>query len=553
MKKSIRSRLKLYPWSSLLAGTELLKSQNRQNQRRRYRVEESELRLRAAVARLLEAGFQISPTTLEMLRSQRDPASVVNRFLAENKLQPSQASILEPHHFASDTATRSEEKPESEDVRSVLASTGQQETTVVPQKTEVRLEVLRDPTPELASQGTLEEFVANFQDRYRRLRQIITQRVDGKGVVDIRDLAAGVRKGPDERSSTTKVVGLVASKAQTKSGNLVLDLEDLTGRARVIVQGKENALMKKAAPVLLDQVVCVEGTAVNAEMLIAKDIFLPDVPATRHMARANEDVSVVLISDIHYGSKQFLETVFKRFLHWLQGREGDEEQVRMAGTVKYLVIAGDLVDGIGVYPNQLEDILIHDYYDQYAGLAKLLQEIPDYIHVIVTPGNHDAVRNALPRPAMDPTFLEPFKEAGLSMTSLGCPCELSLHGVDLLVYHGDSLIDVMGALSKPELEAGFVAMRELLRGRHLAPIYGKSTTICPERRDWLVIDHVPDILHCGHIHVNSAGSYRKTLIVNSGTFQSQTEYQRSIGIEPTPGIVPLVNLRTLSVKTLTFA
>jgi DNA polymerase II small subunit len=96
-------------------------------------------------------------------------------------------------------------------------------------------------------------------------------------------------------------------------------------------------------------------------------------------------------------------------------------------------------------------------------------------------------------------------------------------------------------------------MRELLRGRHLAPIYGKSTTISPERRDWLVIDQVPDILHCGHIHVNSAGSYRKTLIVNSGAFQSQTEYQRSIGIEPTPGIVPLVNLRTLSVKTLTFA
>lgn len=516
-------------------------------------MEESELKLRAAVARLLEAGFQISPTTLQMLRDQGDPGSLVNRFLAENRLQPLQASILEPHHFASHTATRAEGKTEGEELPSLLPSTKQQEVILIPQETEAKLEVLRDPTPELASQGTFEDFVANFQDRYRRLRQIFTQRVDGKGVVDIRDLGGGVRKGTDERSSTVKIVGMVANKSQTKSGNLVLELEDLTGRTRVVVQEKENALMKKTASVLLDQVVCVEGTAVSAEMLIAKDIFLPDVPATRHIARAKEDVSVVLISDIHYGSKQFLEPVFKRFLYWLQGREGDEEQVRMAGTVKYLVIAGDLVDGIGVYPNQVDDILIHDYYDQYAGLAKLLQEIPDYIHVIITPGNHDAVRNAIPRPAMDPAFLEPFKEAGFSMTSLGCPCQLSLHGVNLLVYHGDSLIDVMGALSKPELEAGFVAMRELLRGRHLAPIYGKSTTIAPERRDWLVIDHVPDILHCGHIHVNSAGSYRKTLIVNSGTFQSQTEYQRSIGIEPTPGIVPLVDLRTLSLKTLTFA
>jgi DNA polymerase II small subunit len=516
-------------------------------------VEESELRLRAAVARLLEAGFQISPITLQMLRSQQDPDDVVNRFLAQNKLQPLRASILEPHHFASHDPIGPGEQIQSEDVGLVLPLTKQQETVAVHQQLEPQLEVRSDPTPELASQGTLEEFVANFRDRYRRLRQIITQRVDGKGVVDISSLSGEAGKRTDERSSTAKIVGLVGRKAQTKTGNLILELEDLTGRASVVVQQKEEALMKKTASVLLDQVICVEGMPVSPEMVIAKDLFLPDVPATRHVAKAKEDVSVVLISDIHYGSKQFLEPVFKRFLHWLQGREGDEEQVGLAATVKYLVIAGDLVDGIGVYPNQLEDILIHDYYDQYAGLAKLLQGVPDYIHVIITPGNHDAVRNAIPRPAVDPTFLEPFKEAGFSMTSLGCPCQLSLHGVDLLVYHGDSLIDMMGALSKPELEAGFVAMRELLRGRHLAPIYGKSTTIAPERRDWLVIDHVPDILHCGHIHVNSAGSYRKTLIVNSGTFQSQTEYQRSIGIEPTPGIVPLVNLHTLSVKTLTFA
>jgi len=516
-------------------------------------VEESEFKLRTAVARLLEAGFQISPTTLQMLRDQQDPASVVNRFLAENKLEPSRTYILEPHDLASDTADGIDEYKTTEEAQALSPPTREQETITIAPRGGVKLEVLRDPTPELASRGTLDDFVANFQDRYRRLRQILTQRVDGKGVGNISDLAGAVQKGTNERRNTSKIVGLVTNKARTKTGNLVLDLEDLTGRARVIVQERDNMLIKKTASVLLDQAVCVEGTAVGAEMLIAKDLFLPDVPATRHTTRASEDVSVVLISDIHYGSRQFLEPVFRRFLRWLQGREGDEEEVRMASTVKYLVVAGDLVDGIGVYPNQAEDLLIQDYYDQYAGLAKLFQEIPDHIHVIITPGNHDAVRNAIPRPAIDPAFLEPFKEAEFPMISLGCPCEVSLHGVDLLIYHGDSLIDMMGALSKPELEAGFVAMRELLRGRHLAPIYGRSTTIAPERRDWLVIDHVPDILHCGHIHMNSAGSYRKTLIVNSGAFQSQTEYQRSMGIEPTPGIVPLVNLRTLNVKTLTFA
>jgi DNA polymerase II small subunit len=515
-------------------------------------VEEKEVKVRAAVAQLLEAGFQISPTTLQMLRTEADPGSVVNRFLADDRQQSLQALILEPHHFASPLAHEAEGKVEDKHATPPLPTTARLEPKAASHETQAKLEVLRDPTPELVSQGTLEEFIANFQDRYRRLRHIITQRVDGRGAVDIKDLPGEGRKGTDDRSTTAKIVALVTNKTQTRTGKLLLELEDLTGRVRVLVQDRDNTLIKKAASVLLDQVVCVDGTVIRPGMLAAKDLFLPDVPATRHVARAGEDVSAVLISDIHYGSKQFLEPVFKRFIHWLQGREGDEEDVKMAGTVKYLVIAGDLVDGIGVYPNQLDDLLIHDYYDQYAGLAELLQEIPDSIQVIVTPGNHDAVRNAIPRPAIDQSFLESFKEAGLSLTSLGCPCQLSLNGVELLVYHGDSLIDVMGALSKPELEAGFVAMRELLRGRHLAPIYGKSTTIAPERRDWLVIDRVPDILHCGHIHVNSAGSYRKTLIVNSGTFQSQTEYQRSIGIEPTPGIVPLVNLRTLSVRTITF-
>ncbi len=191
-------------------------------------MEESELKLREAVARLVDAGFQISPTTLRMLRDQGDPASIVNRFLAENKLQPLQASILEPHHLASHTASRPEGNKQSEDALSPPQSTRPQEAAAITQP-EVNLKVLRDPTRELASQGTLEDFVANFQDRYRRLRQIITQRVDGKGVVDIRDLSRTVRKGTNEPSTPTKIVGLVTNKIRTKTGNLIIDLEDQKG------------------------------------------------------------------------------------------------------------------------------------------------------------------------------------------------------------------------------------------------------------------------------------------------------------------------------------
>jgi DNA polymerase II small subunit len=286
--------------------------------------------------------------------------------------------------------------------------------------------------------------------------------------------------------------------------------------------------------------------------MIAKDLFLPDVPSNKRNGRAQENISALLLSDIHFGSRNFLKKVFQRVINWLQGTEGDTEQKELASTVKYIVINGDLVDGIGIYPNQFAEITLYDLESQFEGLNTLLKEIPSHIHLIVTPGNHDGVRIAVPRPAIENRFLASLTDAGIQVTSLGCPSQVSLHDVNVLIYHGDSIVDIMAALSQPEEEASFAAMREMLRGRHLAPMYGKSTNIAAEPRDWLVIDDVPDILHCGHVHVTSVGSYRKTLIINSGTFQSQTDYQRLIGIEPTPGIVPLVNLHTLRVKTLNF-
>jgi DNA polymerase II small subunit len=46
--------------------------------------------------------------------------------------------------------------------------------------------------------------------------------------------------------------------------------------------------------------------------------------------------------------------------------------------------------------------------------------------------------------------------------------------------------------------------------------------------------------------------YKGTLIVNSGAWQTQTGYQTSVGITPTPGIAVIVNLATMKVFTKDF-
>src|SRR5207245_1127026 len=70
-----------------------------------------------------------------------------------------------------------------------------------------------------------------------------------------------------------------------------------------------------------------------------------------------------------------------------------------------VVVIGDGVDGIGVYPRQDEELAIEDIYGQYEALARMIAALPDRLTVIMLPGNHDAVRPAEPQPAF-PTSIQ---------------------------------------------------------------------------------------------------------------------------------------------------
>ena len=59
------------------------------------------------------------------------------------------------------------------------------------------------------------------------------------------------------------------------------------------------------------------------------------------------------------------------------------ESKKLAERIKYVVIAGDLVDGIGVYPNQIKELNIVDINEQYEVAAEMLTNLPDYIEVII--------------------------------------------------------------------------------------------------------------------------------------------------------------------------
>ena len=140
---------------------------------------------------------------------------------------------------------------------------------------------------------------------------------------------------------------------------------------------------------------------------------------------------------------------------------------------------------------------------------------------------------------------------------LGNPAKIRLNQVEFLMSHGRSLDDVISSV--PDVmyrnldDTISIAMRYLLRIRHLAPVYGSRTPIAPEPKDQLVINSVPDVYHAGHVHVFGYEMYRGTLIINSGSWQSQTSFQEKMGLIPTWGIAPIVNLKTGNATTMDFS
>jgi DNA polymerase II small subunit len=409
---------------------------------------------------------------------------------------------------------------------------------------DAKISIIEDPSTKLSSNGTLEDFLEYFRDRFKRVERLLRQRMDAKSAASITD---ALRAQPNTK---LKIIGMVTEKRESKQ-RTILTVEDLQASVTVLVpQNASEELKRRARMLLLDQVVCLSVAKTRGTLLIAEDIILPEV-GQKSSRKAPIPVYAVLTSDMHVGSTKFQREAFNRFILWLNGKHGNEQMQEIASHVKYVLIAGDIVDGVGIYPNQVKELAVRDVYKQYHLAAKYIEQIPDYIEVVIIPGNHDAPRKALPQPAISKAYLETLRESR-NVYSLGNPCTVSLHNVEVLMSHGRSLDDIISTVPDMSHNNPEKAMRLLLQSRHLAPIYGGKTLLSPETRDALVIERVPDIFHAGHIHALGYTNYRGVLIVNSGGWQDQTEYMQRLGFVPTPGKVPAVNLQTLEVSVIPF-
>jgi DNA polymerase II small subunit len=409
------------------------------------------------------------------------------------------------------------------------------------------IEIHFDITGNSVTEGKLSDIKSFFNSRLSKIRNLM---LEGRSLPRRPISNAEAYRNRQRHSSSeyeVTIVGLVSEPRWAKSGNLMFMIEDETTQIQCLLKPPSGANPLHAAldGLMNDEVIGVSGYFIGdrSELFISSNLHMPPLPRrAKNAASVDEAVSAAFLSDVHVGSKTFLEPQWKKMINWFQNDP-------LARTIKYFVLSGDGVDGVGIYPGQERHLAITDLFKQYGKLASLLNDLPDWIDVIILPGNHDAVRPAEPQPALDPEVQQDYSDA----VFVGNPCDFSLHGVRILSYHGKSIDDFVAGLRSVTYAKPEMAMRSMLERRHLAPSWGGKTPLSPEPEDSMVIGTIPDIFVTGHVHGQFIGDHKGTTIVHSSTWQDQTDYQRMLGFQPKPCILTVINLHTHASASIPFA
>lgn len=413
--------------------------------------------------------------------------------------------------------------------------------------------ILEEEHKDISTKREIKHFIQYFRARYDKMRSYLVARPELRDSISISKLSG-------RKNERVSIIGLVAEKRETKNGNYILKIEDPTGEINILINKNKSDLIDLVPNIVLDEVIGISGN-VNDTIIFCNNLFFPDQPI-KELKKCPDDIYAAFISDVHVGSDMFLEKEFLRFISWLNGEVGTEDQKEIASKIKYLFIVGDLIDGVGVYPNQDKELTIPDVKAQYDKFAEYFQSLKrDDIHIVVCGGNHDALRIAEPQPKLDRKYAsEVYKIKNIQIVQN--PAMLTIHktdkfsGFDILLYHGYSFDYYIANVDKIRNNGGYdradLVMEFLLQKRHLAPTHGSSLYIPYPDKDPLIIEKIPDFFVTGHIHKSNIGMYKSTSLISGSCWQAKTDFQEKVGHNPDPCQVPIVNLKTRDVKMMRF-
>ncbi len=371
--------------------------------------------------------------------------------------------------------------------------------------------------------GISESFVDLFKSRYNFLHSKLNERSKNHFFTPVSKLKRD--------NGQVFASGIVSDYSESKKGYGILEMEDEMNSIKVILPKTYKDV------IIRDEVIGVSGQfSKDGTAIFAESVYRPE--ASREPSLSGSSVKVMVISDIHVGSKNFIEDSFLNMIDYVNTQG-----------ISFVIMNGDLVDGIGVYPDQESDLAINDINLQYKKLATLTSKFNNNVRVIVIPGNHDIVYPTEPQNPLPKEINALFPS---NVMSLSNPVWVEIGERIFLLYHGTSIFDFLEAIPGTTMNDTDKIMIEMLRRGHLAPEYGKNLSFIPLKSDYYLIDPVPDVLITGHVHSHSITTHKGILAINASTFQEQTNYQRMMNFNPKPGIGTVVDTYDLSSFSVKF-
>jgi DNA polymerase II small subunit len=403
----------------------------------------------------------------------------------------------------------------------------------------------------------VQNFIGSLNARYKALEGMLSTRRELQNLLSISRVT-----GKKEREDVS-IIGMIRDKEVTnKNKHIRLTVEDPTGTINILVNKNNNELFPIAKDLVEDEVIGIRGTT-GDKIIFANSLIYPDVPMYKELKKFPHGTEAmgIMLSDLHVGSTNFLDKELEKGISWIKGEIGSESQRELASKIKYVFILGDLVEGVGVYPDQNKELLIKDIYDQYVACADYLKEIPKNMKLIIIPGNHDAVRIEEPQPPLYDDIASPLFKLPNAMM-LSNPCNVNLlstkdfPGFDFLLYHGYSFTyyadNVESIRQKGGVDRADLIMQFLLQRRHLSPTHTSNIYNPDMKKDPLVIEKIPDFFLSGHLHKTIVSTYKNISLISGSCWQSRTSFMEKMGIHPEPARIPVINFNTREVKIMRF-
>ena len=379
-----------------------------------------------------------------------------------------------------------------------------------------------------------------FMDRYKKIKRYVETCYDFQNAESIATITNN-REKYSKWNSTGRSVVMVLEAKKTQKGYLRLVVEDTSGEMDAMVSPE---VLERTGTIATDDIIGIEGQlSKDGGIFWVRHVIFPNIVKKETDYSDNQPLSAAFISDIHRGADNFLDDEWNKMIKWLNSDDP------VAENIGYLVISGDIVDGVGVYPNQEQELEVSDLYEQYELTGRDLEGLPDHMETLILPGNHDAVRLAEPQPVLSSEVQSYFNQGHF----VGNPCRFEIGGADVLSYHGKSIDDMVMNLNEASYENPQDAMKQMLKRRHLAPQWGVKNQIASEPSDMLTIDTTPDIFVTGHTHGHCIEKHQDIQLIVSRTWQGQTSFQKMVGFEPKPAIVSVIKLDDMSSLSVDFS